>query len=213
MESELLSFIRSDHGLAPMAAGGGRARLAACLETLSSASSGDPLPTCASASTALPVDPQRVALPESAGAIDPPKVLPPERRAVFENWEANVRMPTDRWPRPLPTACHTLPLDQEFDFVLRLLKAGMGCLVPARLVAIDPFTGQPIVAGLFAVEHKLTKDRLIQDRRPPNETEYHLGWLDLPLGSAAVFTFPSAERNASSQCRLFQHVFLKRRWA
>ena len=70
------------------------------------------------------------------------------------------------------------------DHELRtLLSRRMGRLRLKKSVAVDPFTGQPVVAGFFCVEHKPTKDRLIQDRRPANETEFHLGWLDLPCGA------------------------------
>ena len=98
METELLSFLRPDVGLAPDALAGGRARLQASLLSLSSASPGDFLQDSGGSSTALPVDPSRVALPEIAGSIDPSKVLPPDRLRIFEAWESHARMPSDRWP-------------------------------------------------------------------------------------------------------------------
>ena len=111
-----------------------------------------------------------------------------------------MRMPPERWPRPLPTACHTLPMEPELDFIQTLMQRGMGRLVPASSVAVDPATGQPVVAGFFCVEHKATKDRLIQDRKPANETEYHLGWLDPPSGAqmASIFLRPTETLRVSA---------------
>lgn len=39
-----------------------------------------------------------------------------------------------------------------------------------------------IKGGLFAVPHKETSDRLINDRRPLNARENKLGWCELPAG-------------------------------
>ena len=40
--------------------------------------------------------------------------------------------------------------------------------------------GRKLLAGLFAVVHKPTSDRMIVDRRPQNCTERRLGWAQLP---------------------------------
>ncbi len=90
-EEELLSFIRSDRGMAASILGGGRARLASCITALTQATPGD-FAEASSSTTALPVDPDRVALPERAGAIDPAQVLPPQYRDAFLNWEEAVRL-------------------------------------------------------------------------------------------------------------------------
>ena len=40
-----------------------------------------------------------------------------------------------------------------------------------------------MIAGWFAVDHSAESDRLILDRRPANQRERHVKWLELPLGS------------------------------
>ena len=158
LESELLSHLRPDNGFAPGAPVGGRARLAARLDILSSAQPGDVLQTDGSSPTALPVDPSRVALPEVAGTIDPLKVLPPGRCEIFGDLESHVRMPPSRWPKPLPKGCHTLPLEVELDFIRSLIARRIGRLRPKRSVVVDPHTGQANVAGFFCVRHKPSKN-------------------------------------------------------
>ena len=73
----------------------------------------------------MPVDPDRVALPEVAGAIDPRTALPPQRRIIFEEWESQVRLPPEEWPRPLSRCLHTLPADKELGFAQEMRRRRM----------------------------------------------------------------------------------------
>ena len=180
--SELLEFIRPVRNVAVPALGGGRKRLAHALDALAQLQvgyqvTGDP------STTALPVVPERVALPEVGGVIDPASALDPHLRPVFNNWERHVRLPPDHWPLPRPKCCHTLERKHEFNFIRGLLKRSMGKLVPASDLPRDPYTGQIVTSGFFCVGHKVDFDRLIQDKRAQNETERHLDWIHLPCGN------------------------------
>ncbi len=188
IRDDLLSYLRSDRGLASPTFVGGRARLAQQLLVLTEAAPGQMLDLSV-ATAALPVDPSRVSLPERAGSIDPAKVLPAPYRDAFLNWEREVRVHSSDWPSPLPRSCHTLPKDRERDFIVDLVRRGMGSLILASQVPTDPATGQPILSGFFCVVHKPDKDRLINDRRAVNETELRLKWLSLPAGPQFCLLF------------------------
>jgi hypothetical protein len=64
----------------------------------------------------------------------------------------------------------------------RLLSSGMAILLEGGLVPRTP-EGRKILGSFFAVEHKVSKDRLIVDRRPQNATEGRLRWASLPHGA------------------------------
>ena len=91
---ELLEFIRPDRSVATSALAGGRKRLAHALGALADLQIGYPV-TGGPSGTALPVSPERVALPEKGGVIDPSVALDPHLRPVFENWEKNIWLPPD----------------------------------------------------------------------------------------------------------------------
>ncbi len=65
----------------------------------------------------------------------------------------------------------------------------MGRLIRASDVPRDPATGLAVVSGFFCVEHKAHKDRLITDKRCPNETEVPLRRLSLPGGPQFTLLF------------------------
>ena len=176
---DMLGFVRSDCGSASATCAGGRARLAQQLLVLTEAAPGE-VTNAIDATVALPVNPERVALPEVGGTIDPANVLPPHLLRAFLNWERDVRLHHSNWPSPLPRSCHTHPRELERDFIRELLRRQMGILIRAQDVPVDPSTGQPILSGFFCVTHKAHKDRLINDKRCPNETERALRWLSLP---------------------------------
>jgi hypothetical protein len=73
------------------------------------------------------------------------------------------------------------PEASEAALRTKLFASGMAALVPEEEVACDS-TGRMLLAGLFCVEHKKDRDRLIVDRRPQNSTEHRLQWARLPHG-------------------------------
>ena len=179
---ELLSFALPDRGLATTAPAGGRLHLANALSLLSELQAGQTIPADPS-TVALPVIPDRVALPARGGAIDPAKTLPSHLVAQYEDWENSVRLPSSQWPLPLPRCCHTLEKSDELPFLRTLMSRGMGRLMSINDLPRDPYDGQVISSGFFCVAHKEDFDRLIQDKRPQNETERTLGWIHLPSGA------------------------------
>ena len=188
LEGEIVRFLRHDRGLSPSTFAGGRARLVGHLASLTYAAPGFKAPDLAT-TVALPVEPLRVALPHTAGTIDPARVLPEPYRRACVNWEKEVRLHHSEWASPLPRSCHTLPKELELDFIRELLRRGMGILVAAEDLPLDPSTGLPVTSGFFCVCHKEFKDRLIQDRRCSNETERALEFLSLPSGPQFTLMF------------------------
>lgn len=93
-------------------------------------------------SGALPVSASRVAIPDTAGRVDPLEWLPPDQAAVVGDLEA-IRLPEHLW-EDVVVACHRVPQDEESDLAEKLLSTGMAELVK--------------------------EDRLIFDRRPENST-------------------------------------------
>ena len=75
-------------------------------------------------------------------------------------------------------------ISPENEVVLRrlLVGAGMADIVPESEFPRDKGK-RKLLAGLFAVEHKPTSERLIIDRRPQNATERRLNWCKLPHGT------------------------------
>ena len=69
---------------------------------------------CAGVSTdvsgAMPVVPERVAVPAVAGTVDPCAFLPEERRQVVEQL-AKLRLSEEWWPS-IPTACHRVAISK-----------------------------------------------------------------------------------------------------
>ena len=123
--------------------------------------------------TALPVIAERMALPESAGRVDPLEYLKEEEQAQFGDW--SMRELPGALERPAIRPCHRLAADQEGPLFQRLAAAGMGRLHTESEVRAERSLarGRPCspsepldAGGLFAVRHKPTKDRLIYDRRP-----------------------------------------------
>ena len=134
-------------------------------------------------SGALAVDADRVAVPESAGAVDPLEFLSPGQAQVVEHLE-DIRLPEHEWGETV-VACHRVPKEHEPALARRLLQTGMAQLVKESDL---PRTsdGKLLCGGLFCVGKDKQHDRLIYDRRPENSTMPHLGWEALPSG--ACFT-------------------------
>ena len=59
-----------------------------------------------------------------------------------------------------------------------LLASNMCILIPESEVETTP-DGRLLLAGLFAVPHKVDTDRLIVDKRPANWGDTSFGWAKL----------------------------------
>lgn len=134
-----------------------------------------------SASTlALPVVAERIAIPSSAGTVDPLTLLPPEQAEVVADME-QLRLPEHLW-REVAVACHKVSKEEETGLMKRLLETGMVTLVPEDVIPRDR-RGRILVGGLFSVGKNDSEDRLIFDRRPQNATMGKLTWAHLPAGA------------------------------
>ena len=129
----------------------------------------------------LAIDPDRIALPAAAGKCESCKYLSPERQEVYSDLSKIVKS-EDEWTHPLPRPCHMISPENEKVFRRRLVECDMAELILENDVPVDRF-GRKLLAGMFAVEHKIESDRLIIDRRPQNSTEHRLHWAHLPHGT------------------------------
>lgn len=143
---------------------------------------------------AQPVTVDRIALrlPETCGGLDPATVLPKDRAVAFQH--------QDRWivePLPLsedlPRPCHLVaPSEEE---AVRELLFSCGYSEPSRESDITRTPdGKLIVGGLFVVEDRPGKYRLIYDGRGPNLCCKRVHWMSLPLGS------------------MFERIYIPLRW-
>ena len=128
-----------------------------------------------------PVLPERVSLPERAGLCSPENYLCAERARVYRDLE-KIILPEESWRYPIPKPCMFCSKTDERFLRKLLVGSGMAELVLEDAVPCDN-RGRKLLAGLFAVEHKPTSDRMIVDRRPQNCTERRLGWAQLPHGT------------------------------
>jgi len=131
-------------------------------------------------STPLPVVPERIALPRSAGVVDPADHL---RGPHLEEYlrHATELLPEDEWGH-LPRACHQVRVGDEDRLARMLLKANLCAAIPESSVPRSQ-RGRLILGGLFAVPKNTYQDRLIYDRRVPNLVETPLDWIWLPSGA------------------------------
>lgn len=127
----------------------------------------------------LSVVADRVAIPDSAGLVDPIQHLPPERAAVLKDLH-QLKLPEEQWAE-VPVVSHQVAASEESKLVRRLLKANMIDIIPE---ADLPRTkkGKILMGGLFGVPKNEAEDRLIFDRRPENSTMDRLQWSSLPSG-------------------------------
>ncbi|CAE8639344.1 unnamed protein product, partial [Polarella glacialis] len=126
---------------------------------------------------ACDIEPDNVAMPESAGAMDPSPFLTTEQLEVRNNMR-QILKDREAWENaPLP--CHKVPPDLELRMAARLLDTSMAVLVESALL---PRTvgGRILVGGLFGVPKSSGKIRLIFDRRPQNFAEERVNWSLLP---------------------------------
>ena len=125
---------------------------------------------------ALEVDPSRISLPEKAGVLDPKEHL--KGRHLDEYLRMPLDIPTSCCNGDDPPACHKVK-DEDWEGLLRKLHAAQMVTFLPKSQALKE--GKKLIkGGLFAVPHKETSDRLINDRRPKNARENKLGWCELP---------------------------------
>lgn len=100
----------------------------------------------------LSVVADRVAIPDSAGLVDPIQHLPPERAAVLKDLH-QLKLPEEQWAE-VPVVSHQVAASEESKLVRRLLKANMIDIIPE---ADLPRTkkGKILMGGLFGVRMKL----------------------------------------------------------
>lgn len=130
-------------------------------------------------SSAMEVKPERMSLPSVAGIIDPADHLKGEHRKQFQEMADNI--PIHDSPEDPIKPCLKISPENIVPIYRKLLDSGVGVLIPESLALRDEH-GNVISAGLFAVPHKETSDRVICDRRPQNQIERRLVWAKLPHG-------------------------------
>ena len=141
----------------------------------------------------LPVKADRIAVPEVAGMVDPCEWLDEDRAMVVRNLD-KLRLPEHQWEEVVK-AFHQVPPEEEDRVVRKLLRTGMGRLLPESELPRDS-RGRLLVGGLFSVLKNEREDRLIFDRRPENATMTRLRWAKLPAGPA----LPSCSSTSASFC-------------
>ena len=136
----------------------------------------------AAESVALPVSLSEVQkrVPAHCGQCHPEKYLHHEHLEVFENQDQLV-VEEHPFISAVPKPCFRVDRDTEPSLRKFLLDSGFACILPESAVATS-HEGRLLLNGLFAVEDRPGKHRLIFDKRPTNCTEISLPWLRLPMG-------------------------------
>ena len=130
-------------------------------------------------SSAMEVKPERMSLPSVAGIINPADHLKGSHLDQFKNMADTV--PIHDSPEEPIKPCLKISPENVVPVYRKLLDSGVGVLIPEKLALRDD-NGDIVSAGLFAVPHKETSDRVICDRRPQNQIERRLVWAKLPHG-------------------------------
>jgi hypothetical protein len=174
LATEVLQWCCLPTGLGLLRSGGRCAKFSVILNSISSSSYTNNAcsPSLQALTTsALRVDPERIALPQQAGGVAPQDYLPEPLREHFLKSSDRI-LPTNLW-EPMPKACHRIIKSDEVAFLLKLRSVGMGDFVSEQRLYRRDAHGKPIlpVGGFFAVAHKADSDRLIYDRRPMNSLE------------------------------------------
>ena len=129
-------------------------------------------------SGAMPVNPERISLPEKAAILDPRNHLQGERLQQFLTMNSWVPLEFAATKDSKP--CHKVDPKDWASLLEKLHQANMIEFLPVEEALRD---GQKLIkGGLFCVAHKPTSDRLINDRRPLNAREQRLNWCSLPAG-------------------------------
>ncbi len=166
--------------------GRGRARLNDMIQSMKShyGPSGRVVKRCGMTTVALPVEANKVSLPDNAAHLRGADIMSPERAKVFRDLR-QIELENEAMPTKRIRACHMISESEEDIFVRQLLAKGMVVLIPDSELPRHPKTGELLKGGFFGVPHREGRMRLIFDRRPQNATEADLSdeWLHLPHGS------------------------------
>ena len=161
-------------------------------------------------STAMNVDPNRMSLPEVAGIIDPIDHLKGPELQAFKQMAQEV--PHGIEPDKPTKGCFKIAPDKISKVYRQLLDSEVATLIPSKL-ALKDSKGNIIAAGLFAVPHKESSDRVICDRRPMNELERRLVWAKLPHGSLLTqIILPKDSSLRGSGDDLSNYFYLLKSW-
>ena len=119
-------------------------------------------------------------VPAECGLCHPENYLRHEHLRAFNDQE---RLVVEQHPfqSSLPKPCFMV--DPAIESKLRelLLERQFACLIPESQIATS-HEGRLMLNGMFAVEDRPGKHRLIFDKRPTNSCELSLPWLRLPMG-------------------------------
>ena len=125
------------------------------------------------------VKPERMSLPEQAGIVDPANHLKGAHKEAFLNMHRDI--PLDEPPLEPVQSCFKVRDQDVIPVYEKLLDSGVCVLIPEEMALRDR-NNRIVSAGLFAVPHKESSDRVICDRRPQNQIERRLVWARLPHG-------------------------------
>ena len=133
-------------------------------------------------SVALPVSVSEIIkrVPLDCGKCHPELYLKGKHRQTFLHQEHLV-VSEEPFAAALPKPCYRVEESEEEKLREELLRRGFSCLIPESQVATT-HEGRLILNGMFQVEDRPGKHRLIFDKRPSNLCERSLPWLELPLG-------------------------------
>ena len=132
-------------------------------------------------SVALPVSVSEIIkrVPLDCGKCHPEIYLKGKYRQTFLHQEHLV-VSEEPLAAALPKPCYRVEESEEEK--LRELRRGFSCLIPESQVATT-HEGRLILNGMFQVEDRPGKHRLMFDKRPSNICERSLPWLELPIRS------------------------------
>ena len=130
---------------------------------------------------ALPVSLPEVEkrLPASCGLCDPRDWLCGEKLRWFCHQDVHLGHVDDK---DLPRSCYRVDATDERELRRLLVKSGYATLLPQECIATRD-DGRLLLGGLFMVEDRPGKHRLIFDKRQTNAGEIPLRWLALPMGA------------------------------
>ena len=183
---EVREFMCEELCIEELICSGGRQSLLETLEAVENLhggyGSGSKLPDSLTGTlgSAISVVADRVAIPETAGTVNPCDWLPDNRKQLVEDLSA-LRLPELLWDE-VPRACHRVSLKEEAGLVRKLLKHKMITLVKEDDLPRNE-AGKLLTGGFFCVKKSESEDRLIYDRRPENATMERLNWSRLPSGA------------------------------
>ena len=131
---------------------------------------------------AVPIQVQEVErrLPVQCGLCNPERFLKGAHLRAFQIQDL-LRWTDVPCRNELPRFCYRVASKDEHLLRSALLKRGFSCLVPESKLLTDT-DGGVLLNGLFMVQDRPGKYRLIFDKRPTNYLESALKWLELQMG-------------------------------